>query len=264
MWILMYADDISLACDTAEKLRVGVTTMDATLLRWGLTISTKKTKVLVVGMNAAAQAAESVITLRGDQLEVVSQFKYLGSVFHSDCTLNAEITHRVIAANSAFQQLRRVNIWSSRALTLFVKMQFFQCVVMSVLLYSGETWAVVKQHISPLAVFQMNCLRRICGISLRDHVPNVDILNRCNTLSVESQLQGKRLRWLGHVFRMPNDRLPKKLLFGQVKGLRPPGRPRSSFNDVALQDCQARGVSRPYRDAQDRLLWKDKTCPART
>ncbi len=61
----------------------------------------------------------------------------------------------------------------------------------------------------------------------------VDILNRCNALSVESQLQGKRLKWLGHVFRMPNDRLPKKLLFGEVKGLRPPGRPRSSFNDVA-------------------------------
>jgi len=35
MWILMYADDISLACDTAEKLRVAVTTMDATFLRWG-------------------------------------------------------------------------------------------------------------------------------------------------------------------------------------------------------------------------------------
>ena len=66
----MYADDISLACDTAEKLRVAVTSMDATFLRWGLTINTKKTKVLVVGRNAAAQAAESVITLRGDQLEV--------------------------------------------------------------------------------------------------------------------------------------------------------------------------------------------------
>jgi len=118
----------------------------------------------------------------------------------------------------------------------------------------------VKQHISPLAVFQMNFLRCICGISLRDHVPNVDILNRCNTLSVESQLQGKRLRWLGHIFRMPNDRLPKKLLFGQVKELRPPDRPRSSFNDVALHNCQ----TRPHRDAQDRLLWKHKTCPART
>ncbi len=45
---------------------------------------------------------------------------------------------------------------------------------------------------------------------------------------------------------------------------KPVGRPRSTFNDVALQDCQARGITRPYRDAQDRLLWKDKTCPART
>jgi len=133
--------------------------------------------VLVVGRNAAAQAAVSVITLRGDQLEMVSHCKYLGSVFTSDCTIDAEITHRVAAANSAFQQLRRANIWSSRALTLSVKMQFFQCIVMSVLLYCGETWAVVKQHISPLAVFQMNCLQSICGISLRDHVPNVVILN---------------------------------------------------------------------------------------
>ena len=122
---------------------------------------------------------------------------------------------------------------------------------MSVLLYSGETW-VVKQLISPLTVFQMNCLRCICGVSLHDHVPNVDILNECSTLSVESQLQGKRLRWLGHVFRMPNDRLPKKLLFGRVKMPRPPHRPRSSFNDVALCDCPNCRIGRPYRDAQDR------------
>ena len=63
---------------------------------------------------------------------------------------------------------------------------------------------------------------------------------------------------------MPDDRLPKKRLFGEVKGLRPPGRPRSSFNDVTLRDCQNCRISRPYRDAQDRLLWRDKTCPAHT
>ncbi len=27
-----------------------------------------------------------------------------------------------------------------------------------------------------------------------------------------SQLQGKKIRWLGHVFRMPNDRLTNNLL----------------------------------------------------
>ena len=34
----------------------------------------------------------------------------------------------------------------------------------------------------------------------------------------ESQLQSKTLRWLGHMFRMTDDRLPKKLLFGHVQG----------------------------------------------
>ena len=63
---------------------------------------------------------------------------------------------------------------------------------------------------------------------------------------------------------MHNNRLPKRLLFGEVKGLRPPGRPRSGFNDATLCDCQECRVSRPYRDVQDRLLWRDKTGPART
>lgn len=43
-------------------------------------------------------------------------------VFTSDSTLDAEITHRVAAADSAFQQLRQANIWSSRGLTLAVRM----------------------------------------------------------------------------------------------------------------------------------------------
>jgi hypothetical protein len=34
--------------------------------------------------------------------------------------------------------------------------------------------------------------------------------------------------------------------------------------DVALRDCQHCRISRPYRYAQGRLLWRDKTCPART
>ena len=38
----------------------------------------------------------------------------------------------------------------------------------------------------------------------------------------------------------------------------------TSFNDIALHDCEIRRIGRPYRDAQDRLLWKDKTCLART
>ena len=59
MWILLYADDISLVCDNTDHLRTAVSLMDSTFLQWGLTIwglticiSTKKTKVLVVGRDA--------------------------------------------------------------------------------------------------------------------------------------------------------------------------------------------------------------------
>ena len=79
MWILLYADDISLTCDTAEKLREAGNVMDATFLCWGLTISTKKTKVLVVGRDAAAQNAESIIMMHVEGLEVVSRFKHLAA-----------------------------------------------------------------------------------------------------------------------------------------------------------------------------------------
>lgn len=46
-------------------------------------LSTKKPKVLIVGKHAAAQDADSVITLRRDQSKVVSQLKYVHNGFTS-------------------------------------------------------------------------------------------------------------------------------------------------------------------------------------
>ena len=57
--------------------------------------------------------------------------------------------------------------------------------------------------------------------------------------------------------------MPATSPFG-FKGTRPSGRPRLSYNDAALSDCHECRITRPYKDAQNRLLWRDKTCPART
>ncbi len=126
--------------------------------------------------------------------------------------------------------------------------------------HGKSLWAVVKQRISPLAVFQMNCLRRVCGISLRNQVLNVDMLHGRNTFSVESQLEGKVARsYFSGCLMIDCLRsfcLVKSTTFVYLAAL------DSAY--IALCDCQHCCISRPYRDAQDRLLWRDKTCPACT
>ena len=61
--------------------------------------------------------------------------------------------HCVASASSAFARLRRVEAWSSKALSSSTKVQFFQSIVMLVLLYGVETWTVLNRHLGPLSVF---------------------------------------------------------------------------------------------------------------
>ena len=95
-------------------------------------------------------------------------------------------------------------------------------------------------------------------------MPNVEILARYHKFSVESQPKTKRLRWFGHLCRMPDTRLPKKVLYGQVKGRGVVGRPREIWNDVLLSDTQSLKITRPHSDAQNKSAWKEKTVIART
>ena len=80
-------------------------------------------------------------------------------------------------------------------------------------------------------------------------------------------MQQYRLRWLGHLGRMGDDRLPKRVLFGRMEGRRPRGRPPRSFADVVEEDVQwmhlPRGASSWYplsksRHGQDWLLAMQK------
>ncbi len=176
MWILLYADDVSLVCDDIKSLRAAVALMDAPFVQWGVTIITKKTKVLVVGKDAAEQSANAVITIRGKVLEVVSHFKHLGSMFTSDGMLDTEVAHRVAGASSAFAWLHQAKVWPSKALSLPTKLQSLQTTVMTVLLYGGETWSLDDKHLHQLSVFHMRFFRRICGISSLDHITDSVIL----------------------------------------------------------------------------------------
>ena len=108
-----------------------------------------------------------------------------------------------------------------------------QVMVQSTLLYAGETLALPKQQVHRLEVFQKHCLRKLCKVSLKDKINDDIILGWCNFAKVSNIVSHRRLRWLGHLARMPNDRLPKRVLFalmgGTAVGLR--GKARKQWVD---------------------------------
>ena len=57
-------------------------------------------------------------------------------------------------------------------------------------------------------------------------------------------LNQRRLRWLGHVCRMEDGRIPKDILYGELAtGTRPTGRPALRYKDACKRILKACGVN---------------------
>ena len=263
----MYADDIALVTEDVDNLRVAADLLDSTFTQWGLTVSTAKTKLLVVGSSRDAddQAANLNITLRGVRLEAVSKFKYLGSMITSDNTLDAEISHRIASAGYAWHQLKVAKVWGSKYLTRARKVLIFKSIVLAILLYGCEVWPALKRHLQRLEVFQMNCLRFLCGYTWEDRQTNIAVTAQCHVPSITGEVCYRRLSWLGHIARMPVDRLPLKVLFSQLLGPGVRGRPRESWRSIVLSDLTELRIQNDwFTVASDRLAWRQLIESVRT
>ena len=69
----------------------------------------------------------------------------------------------------------------------------------------------------------------------QDKVTNADVLSRAGLLTVYTLFRQRRLRWLGHVRRMEDGRIPKDILYGEMAlGRRTTGRPHLRYKDVCV------------------------------
>ena len=138
-------------------------------------------------------------------------------------------------------------------------MKVYQACVITILLYGSESWATKAHQENQLESFHMRCLRRIFGIKWHDRVTNTEVLKEADTLSIHLQLCKRRLRWLGHVRRMQDGRIPKDLLFGELQeGKRRVGCPQLRFKDVVKRDLKYTGIDHTTweKEAEDRDNWK--------
>jgi len=96
-------------------------------------------------------------------------------------------------------------------------MKVYRAIVIPTLLYSSETWTLYRCHIKRLDMVQQRHLRQLIDISWKDHVSNFQVLERAGMPSVEEMITTCQPRWMGHVTRMENSRLPKGVFYRERK-----------------------------------------------
>ena len=208
---LDYADDIVMLFDSSEKAQHMLNTVSGSILPFGMRFAPAKCKVLLQNCDDYTD-----LSLSGEVLEVVSSFTYLGSCISNDGGVDSEIHARIGKARAAFSKLR--HLWREKGVSERLKGRVYEAAVRTVLLYGCETWPVRTEDLKRLQAFDHRCLRYIAGIHWAHKVNNEEVRTRVLGNGVKSlayAMRRHKLRWLGHVLRMPDHRLPKRVLLAQ-------------------------------------------------
>lgn len=254
---LQFADDCALVAHSLEDLQEITSHFASAAKSFGLTISLKKMEVLYQ-LAPGSSYEEPTVLIDDTRLNAVNKFCYLGSIITSSASLDVEIESRTRKACFAFGQLKD-RVWSQN-IRLATKCKVYRAVVISTLLYGCETWCPYQRHLRQLDQLQQRHLRSLMKITWRDKVSNTEVLSRAGMPAVSTLVMSAQLRWAGHVVRMPDGRLPKDILYGQLSsGTRKRGGQRLRYKDVLHRSLKKADIApSTWEDlAQDRSQWRD-------
>ncbi|KAJ1159304.1 hypothetical protein NDU88_011971 [Pleurodeles waltl] len=208
---------------------------------FGLTISTKKTEVL---HQPAPQKTytEPTIVAEGEIPKAVDKFTYLGSTLSRSVNIDDEVDTCIAKASSAFGQLQEL-VWERRGVKLSTKLKMYKAVILPTLLYACGAWTVYECHANKLNRFYMNCLRRLLKNTWQAKVPDTDVLSQAGLPSIYTLLWRAQVSWAGHLVRMPDIGLPKRLFYEElVEGKHTQGEQKKCFKDTLKVSLKSFGT----------------------
>ena len=168
--LLMYADDTVILSDSRAGLQKGLLTLENYCDKWKLNLNSGKTKVCVFS-GSKVKPGSITFNYKGDKLEVVEDFKYLGVVFNYNGNFkknaDALLTQGRKAMFSVISKCRKYN------LPVDIQLQLFDSMVAPILLYGSEVWGerefkeIEKLHIKFLKhttrLYNSTCTQMVYG-----------------------------------------------------------------------------------------------------
>ncbi|KDR15887.1 hypothetical protein L798_09813, partial [Zootermopsis nevadensis] len=146
-----------------------------------------------------------------------------------------EVRRRPNSGNACYFSVQ--NILSSRLISKNLKIKVYKTIILPVVLYGCETWSLTQREEHRLQVFENRVLRRMFEPRREDDgawrklhslycskVLDRDTMQNCI-------IRSARLRWAGHVARIEDSDLPKKIIDNNPGGQRKRGRPKLRWVD---------------------------------
>ncbi len=239
---LDFADDIALLSEKIRQAQSLLTGVEVECGKIGLKINAKKTKSMIYNIDEPGH----IYTQDGSKLEIVTDFKYLGS--HTEST-KADIKARKGSAWKACNKLKK--IWKS-SLSRAFKIRLFQALVESMLLYGSAMWTPTITLDRQLDGCYTNLLHCALNVDWRGHVTNEELYGDLPRLS--HKLRRKRLQFAGHSFRAKEEAVSKVILWQPSHGQKSRGRPLTTYVDLLMRDTGLR-VEELATTMVDRGLW---------
>ena len=154
--------------------------------------------------------------------------------------------------------------WLKReGLSSETKLKVYRAVVLPSLMYAAETWTPYSRHAAVLNRSHLRWLRQILHISWQDYIPDTEVLQQAGMESIHAMLMRSQLKWAGHVVRMPDERFPKQLLYGELcAGKHSRGGQKKRFKDTLKVSLKCCGFDHNAWEelASDRPAWSSKVC----
>jgi hypothetical protein len=79
-------------------------------------------------------------------------------------------------------------------------------------------------------------LRKATKFSVR--ISGLELYSLYKEPNIVEDIKFRRLGWAGHIVRIEEQRIPKKVLNGNFHTVRPVGRPRTRWTDVVQRDAR--------------------------
>ena len=88
--------------------------------------------------------------------------------------------------------------------------------------YGAEAWTLAKKEEQALLIFESKIFRRICGPKYENGEwksrTNRELEEMNKGENIVKWIKGQMISWLGHIERMEEDRLAKKIFTQELEG----------------------------------------------